>query len=330
METVAPARCVDCGTELAPAMRACPACGGLVHRERLRKIAARAETLEIEGKLEDARVMWTRALDLLPPTSQQYAVVQQSCARLAKARERQNVPQAAADAPWWKRGAAAAGAGILVLLGKLKFLLLGLTKGGTIISMLLTAQLSGAGARWPLMIGVLVSIYIHEIGHVAALHAEGMDAEAPLFVPGLGAFVLLRRHIADPAVDAKVGLAGPIWGLGAAAVAYAVFLVTHVPVWHAIAQWGALLNLFNLVPVWTLDGSRAFHALTRAQRWVIVVAFVVAYLAAASRLAGVLAIIALYRALDRDAPTTPNRMVLAQFVGLIAALSWLSIGVIGR
>lgn len=331
METAAQASCVDCGTELAPAMRACPACGGLVHRDRLRKIAARAETLEAEGKLEDARAMWTRALDLLPPTSQQYAIVQQTCGRLAKENERQRGPKVADDAPWWKRGVAAIGAAVLVLLGKLKFLLLGLTKGATLISMLFAARLSGAGAGTStglVILGVFVSIYIHEMGHVTALVSAGMDAEAPLFVPGLGAFVLLRRHIADPAVDARVGLAGPIWGLGAAVAAYIVFLFTHAPVWHSIAQWGALLNLFNLVPVWTLDGARGFHALTRVQRWVVVAVFAAAYLTVGSRLAGLLAIVALYRSFDRDAPTTPNRVVLAQFVGLIATLSWLSMGVL--
>ena len=30
------------------------------------------------------------------------------------------------------------------------------------------------------------------------------------------------------------------------------------------------INLFNLIPIWQLDGPRGFHALSRPQRWMIV------------------------------------------------------------
>ena len=35
----------------------------------------------------------------------------------------------------------------------------------------------------------------------------------------------------------------------------------------AIATVGALINLFNLLPVWQLDGARGFRSLSRPQRW---------------------------------------------------------------
>lgn len=320
--SVAPERCTDCGTELAAGLRSCPACGALVHRARLQALAAKATALETEGQLEQARRLWTRALDLLPPTSQQYAVIQATCGRLAEDIAKRENPMAAVpkDAPWWKRGVAAGIAAVLVVIGKLKFLLLGLTKLSTVASMALFARLSTGGSSVLIAIGVALSIYIHEMGHVAALKQAGMDAEAPLFVPGIGAFVLLRRHIADPVVDATIGLAGPIWGLGAAVAAYAVAKVTGEPTWLSIARWGALLNLFNLVPVWQLDGARAFHALSRAQRWLVVAAFAVAYAATLNRLIAAIGLIALVRALERKAPAS-NRVVLAKFVGLVAALT---------
>jgi len=46
-------------------------------------------------------------------------------------------------------------------------------------------------------------------------------------------------------------------------VAYVIYRVTAVGVWGAIAHSGALVNLFNLVPVWQLDGARGFRALGR-------------------------------------------------------------------
>ena len=36
------------------------------------------------------------------------------------------------------------------------------------------------------------------------------------------------------------------------------------------------LNLFNLIPVWQLDGSRGLHVLATWERWALVAAIVVA------------------------------------------------------
>src|SRR5256885_5819705 len=104
--------------------------------------------------------------------------------------------------------------------------------------------------------GLVLSIYIHEMGHVQALQRYGIKATAPMFIPGFGAVIRLKQYPADAREDARVGLAGPLWGLGAALAAYAVYRATGVGVWGAIAHMGALVNLFNLVPVWQLDGAR--------------------------------------------------------------------------
>lgn len=53
-----------------------------------------------------------------------------------------------------------------------------------------------------------------------------------------------------------MGLAGPLWGLAAAIAAALAYLATDAPIWAAIARFGAWINLFNLLPVWQLDGSR--------------------------------------------------------------------------
>src|SRR3989475_7787557 len=89
-----------------------------------------------------------------------------------------------------------------------------------------------------------------------------------MFIPGVGAFIRLKQYPTDRREDARVGLAGPVWGAGAAAAAYAVYFATHAGIWGAIAHVGAFINLFNLVPVWQLDGGRGFRALTRPQRWI--------------------------------------------------------------
>ena len=52
-----------------------------------------------------------------------------------------------------------------------------------------------------------VAIYIHEMGHVAMLRRLGIDAGAPLFIPGVGAFVMLKQHV-DRSADRREDRAG--------------------------------------------------------------------------------------------------------------------------
>jgi Zn-dependent protease len=210
------------------------------------------------------------------------------------------------------------------VLTKGKLLLLGLTKAGTVLSMLLSLGVYWAAWGWKFALGVVVSIYIHEMGHVAQLERFGIKASAPMFIPGFGALVRLKQNPATPAEDASVGLAGPLWGLGAALAAYAVFQVTAIGIWAAIAQWSARINLFNLLPVWQLDGSRGFHALSRGQRWVVVAAIGVAWFVTHEGMLGLLLIVAGFTAAAGRPAERADGAALGKYLFLLAALSGLS------
>src|SRR4029077_13138631 len=140
-----------------------------------------------------------------------------------------------------------------------------------------------------------------EMGHVAMLNRCGIAASAPMFIPGIGALVQLKQRVDDPLTDAKIGLAGPVWGLGAALVALAVYEVSHAKIWLAIAQLTALLNLFNLTPVWQLDGSRGMHVLARSERWALVAVVALMLLVTEQRLLFIVGGVAVWRALQREA-----------------------------
>jgi Zn-dependent protease len=223
-----------------------------------------------------------------------------------------------------RRAWTAIGAGTLLVLSKAKLLLLGLTKLSTLSSLLLFLGIYWQLWGWPFALGFVFSIYVHEMGHVAALARYGIAASAPMFIPGLGAFVRLKQYPADVRQDARVGLAGPVWGLGAALVAYGAFLMTHAPMWGAIAQTGGYLNLFNLIPVWQLDGGRGFRSLSRPERWLTAGALGATWLVTHQGLLILLAAAAVYRALRTDAPRERDWQTLACYVGLIIALSWMS------
>ena len=335
MTATSPARtsdhrcCSACGTELAPHALACPACKTLVHAAKLKELASTAEAATAGGDVVRARDSWNSALRLLPSDSQQSAVIRERVTALT-AQIDASTPAASksarTDAPWWRRGAAGVVTLFVLLIGKLKFLLLGLTKASTFVSMFAFFGVYWGIYGWPLALGLVVSIYIHEMGHVAMLKRLGIEASAPMFIPGVGALVLLKQHVDDPIVDAKIGLAGPAWGLGAALAAFTVYEITGARIWLAIAQLTGFINLFNLIPVWQLDGSRGFHALSRQERWAVVAAVVVALWLTEQRFLIILGGVAVFRALQREAGPG-NRRVLASFVVLVAALSWLAKGI---
>jgi len=326
---VTPIYCSDCRTELPPDALACPACGALSYRDTLKRLAGDAESARLAGNLAAARDHWSEMLPLLPPNSTQYAAIRSrvgdATATIDQPRRDQPPPAQSGRGSWSRIAGGAATTG-LFMIGKLKFLLLGLTKASTFISMFAFFGVYWSIYGWPLALGLVVSIYIHEMGHVSMLRREGIDAGAPMFIPGMGAFVLLKQHIQDPLTDAKIGLAGPVWGLGAAIAASVIYAATGTKIWLAIAQLTGFINLFNLIPVWQLDGSRGMHVLGRTERWALVGFVVLALAMTEQRLLFIVGAVAVWRAMQQEVGPGDSR-VFATFAALIVALAFLARGV---
>lgn len=154
---------------------------------------------------------------------------------------------------------------LLQFAAKLKFLLLLLPKVkffATAITMVLSIGAYALLFPFWFAVGFVVLIWIHEMGHVIQLRREGIKASAPMFIPFLGAFVAMKEMPRDAAVEAKVGLAGPILGTLGALGAWALYLYTGHQVLLGLAYTGFFLNLFNLLPMLPLDGGRAMAALS--------------------------------------------------------------------
>jgi Zn-dependent protease len=104
-------------------------------------------------------------------------------------------------------------------------------------------------------VALVTMIFVHEMGHVVEIRRQGMEASAPIFIPFLGAAIFQRSHPTDALKQAQIGIAGPIAGTIGATAAFALYGSTHSPVLLLAALIGFYLNLFNLIPVWQLDGS---------------------------------------------------------------------------
>jgi Zn-dependent protease len=159
--------------------------------------------------------------------------------------------------------------------------------------------------------------------HVVALRRFGFKATAPLFIPGLGAVIRLQQRVTNPREDAAIGLAGPIYGLGAALASAALWIATKHPIFGAIAGVGAWINLFNLTPVWTLDGGRAFHGMSRGQRLLCAVAAGICWYFVRDGMLLLLLIVIGLRVLSEPGDKAGNRSATSQYVLLVVALSLL-------
>ena len=114
---------------------------------------------------------------------------------------------------------------------------------------------------WQFGLGVVLLIFFHEMGHWLEAKREGLNPSWPVFIPFLGAYVKYTRG--NPWQTSRVAIAGPILGGVAALACYAVGKSQSSELFIALAYFGFVINLFNLLPVSILDGG----AVWRSTRW---------------------------------------------------------------
>src|SRR3989441_4954735 len=96
-----------------------------------------------------------------------------------------------------------------VVLLKFKFL----------FSMFVSAAVYVWIGGWWFGIGLVVLLFVHEMGHVLEAKRQGLPVSAPFFIPFLGAAIQMKRMPQSAWHEALNGIAGPILGsIGAAAV----------------------------------------------------------------------------------------------------------------
>ena len=326
-------QCPNCRSHIAPGLLVCPGCKALVYRDRLQAIATEASAAEERRDFPAALKLWREALQLLPPGSGQFLTIHQKLEKLRPNVDSRALEEAEHDRKIPKPLIAMGAFGlvlwkfkfILVFLAtKAKVLFLGLTKAQTFLTMFLSFGVYWAAWGWKFALGLVLSIYIHEMGHVFALQRLGIRASVPTFIPGLGALIRLKQYPSGPVEDARVGLAGPIWGLFAALVCAVVYTLTGWASWGAIAKVGAWINLFNLMPFVPLDGGRGFRSLTRVQKWIAVAVIALILILSHERLLVLILLIAIFNAFSKSQAASPDHRALIEYCGLIVVLTGLS------
>src|SRR5713101_4872252 len=109
-------------------------------------------------------------------------------------------------------------AGIGAFLAKFGVVLL---KFKFLFSMFVSAAVYVWIGGWWFGIGLVVLLFVHEMGHVLEAKRQGLPVSAPFFIPFLGAAIQMKRMPQSAWHAALNGIAGPILGSIGAAVAWA-------------------------------------------------------------------------------------------------------------
>ncbi len=117
--------------------------------------------------------------------------------------------------------------------------------------------------NWAIGVGLVVMIFIHEIGHVLAAKQKGLPVSLPVFIPFLGAFIAMKKNPRDAVTEAYIAFGGPLLGTAGALVCYLLGDITNNITLLVVAYVGFFLNLINLLPIHPLDGGRISTAVTR-------------------------------------------------------------------
>lgn len=159
---------------------------------------------------------------------------------------------------------AALATGGIFLFGKTKYILvaLKLTKMTPLISMLLTSATYSLFFGWPYAVGMVGLVFVHELGHAIVMRHYGVPFSPMVFIPFMGTCVAMKDQPKNVYDEAVIALGGPVLGsLGAVAVGL-VGAVSGSQLLIALADFGLMLNLFNLLPIGQLDGGRIASALS--------------------------------------------------------------------
>lgn len=121
------------------------------------------------------------------------------------------------------------------------------------------------------IIGMISLIYIHELGHLLSMKYYKVPFSPMIFVPFIGAGISMKELPKSVYEESIIALSGPLLGTVGAVACTAIgnLGTSHMiemnfvtnQLFYALADWGYVINLFNLLPLGSLDGGRITSAI---------------------------------------------------------------------
>ncbi len=136
----------------------------------------------------------------------------------------------------------------------------------------LAAGYTGMFAAFVGLMLVFTSVLLHEFGHCLTAMEYGIHTPRILLLP-IGGMAMMNRIPRRPSAELAITVAGPLVNFVIAGVLYAwvgsprggwldaFFTFTWHGFAYALIYYNIFMGLFNLIPVFPMDGGRIFRAL---------------------------------------------------------------------
>lgn len=138
-------------------------------------------------------------------------------------------------------------------------------------------DLSGAVIAFSWLFGFVLSIFLHELGHALAAKFVGVEVKS-IVLWLLGGFTSLSRKAEKPVHNLFIYAAGPLVNMGLGFLFVVVYLLLYLFIprelaiesilliqaftrlFFSLAFVNVILVVFNLLPIYPLDGGNILHA----------------------------------------------------------------------
>jgi len=127
-------------------------------------------------------------------------------------------------------------------------------------------DIAGSPFIWALIfaISLVVSIFLHEFGHVLVAQAQGFKVRY-ISLMMLGGVSQMERLPVEPLAEFEVAIIGPLVSLGIAGLLFwirAVSLSANLDFYcYWVGQTNLALGIFNLLPAFPTDGGRVLRSI---------------------------------------------------------------------
>lgn len=121
-------------------------------------------------------------------------------------------------------------------------------------------------------LALIAILVFHEYGHLRAMKKFGIPTKGMYLIPFVGGLAVGDKPNTRWQ-DVYISLMGPIYGLVMTVVCYIGYLITDNHFIGLVASFSALINLFNLLPIYPLDGGRVVKSLVFSGRKYIALVF---------------------------------------------------------
>lgn len=110
-------------------------------------------------------------------------------------------------------------------------------------------------------LALIFCLVTHEYGHIRAMRYFGLKTKGIYLIPFFGGMALSEDKINTRWQDVVIAIMGPTFGLALSLVLWLIYALTDQVFFAALANFNALINLFNLIPILPLDGGHILKSI---------------------------------------------------------------------